>query len=136
MIFHEIVRASISIEFAIKRKGESGKRKGESIYDETDRCEDANTTIVHVKLIIYRSKRSDKTVRISDDKRPGKSRARPFPTAEVVELRRLADEYKVIVGRGVSFLGYLPLFPPCSSLSNPSRVRSFRIVVSISYRNR
>ncbi|KAL0100635.1 hypothetical protein PUN28_019196 [Cardiocondyla obscurior] len=42
----------------------------------------------------YRSKKSDKTVRISDNKISGKSEAKPFPTAEVIELRRLADEYK------------------------------------------
>ncbi|XP_014480987.1 PREDICTED: uncharacterized protein LOC106747705 isoform X2 [Dinoponera quadriceps] len=44
--------------------------------------------------IAFRGKRSGRTVRISDDKRPGKSQAKPFPTAEVIELRRLADEYK------------------------------------------
>ncbi|XP_025152675.1 mucin-5AC isoform X4 [Harpegnathos saltator] len=44
--------------------------------------------------ITFRGKRSDRTVRISDDKGPGKSQAKPFPTAEVIELRRLADEYK------------------------------------------
>ncbi|XP_020292438.1 uncharacterized protein LOC109859022 [Pseudomyrmex gracilis] len=44
--------------------------------------------------VTFRDKRSDKTVRISDNKAPGKSQARPFPTAEVIELRRLADEYK------------------------------------------
>lgn len=44
-------------------------------------------------------------MRISDDKGPvGKLQAKPFPTAEVIELRRLADEYKVIRGRrGDSF---------------------------------
>lgn len=35
-------------------------------------------------------------MRISDNKVSSKSEARPFPTAEVIELRRLADEYKVI----------------------------------------
>lgn len=38
-------------------------------------------------------------MRIMDNKMPDKSKARPFPTADVIELRRLADEYKVIRGR-------------------------------------
>ncbi|XP_026826738.1 mediator of DNA damage checkpoint protein 1 isoform X9 [Ooceraea biroi] len=46
--------------------------------------------------ITFRSKKYDKTVRISDraGKGPGKSQVKPFPTAEMIELRRLADEYK------------------------------------------
>ncbi|XP_032683894.1 uncharacterized protein LOC116850071 isoform X10 [Odontomachus brunneus] len=45
--------------------------------------------------ISFRGKRSGRTVRISDDRKgPAKSQAKPFPTAEVIELRRLADEYK------------------------------------------
>lgn len=58
---------------------------------------------LHTKLIIYRGKKSGRTVRISENKVPGKSEARPFPTAEVIELRRLADEYKVIRERRDSF---------------------------------
>ncbi|XP_011637466.1 cell surface glycoprotein 1 isoform X2 [Pogonomyrmex barbatus] len=42
--------------------------------------------------VAFRGKKSGRTVRISDNKVP--SEARPFPTAEVIELRRLADEYK------------------------------------------
>ncbi|KYN26775.1 hypothetical protein ALC57_03816 [Trachymyrmex cornetzi] len=44
--------------------------------------------------VAFRGKKSGRTVRISDNKVPEKSKARPFPTAEVIELRRLADEYK------------------------------------------
>ncbi|XP_036140916.1 uncharacterized protein LOC105834274 isoform X2 [Monomorium pharaonis] len=44
--------------------------------------------------IAFRGKRSGKTVRISDNKMLGQSEAKPFPTKEVIELRRLADEYK------------------------------------------
>ncbi|XP_024880386.1 uncharacterized protein LOC112460110 isoform X1 [Temnothorax curvispinosus] len=44
--------------------------------------------------VAFRGKRSGRTVRISDNKVRGKSETRPFPTAEVIELRRLADEYK------------------------------------------
>ncbi|XP_011701108.1 PREDICTED: flocculation protein FLO11 [Wasmannia auropunctata] len=44
--------------------------------------------------VAFRGKRSGRTVRILDNKVPGKAKARPFPTAEVIELRRLADEYK------------------------------------------
>ncbi|XP_012060891.1 PREDICTED: nuclear receptor corepressor 1 [Atta cephalotes] len=44
--------------------------------------------------VAFRGKKSGRTVRISDNKMPEKSKARPFPTAEVIELRRLADEYK------------------------------------------
>lgn len=60
---------------------------------------DRFTWSLHATLIICRGKRSGKTVRIVDNKVAGKSQARPFPTAEVIELRRLADEYKVIRGR-------------------------------------
>ncbi|XP_076230405.1 uncharacterized protein LOC116430001 isoform X18 [Nomia melanderi] len=45
--------------------------------------------------IAFRGKKSGRTVRIADDKAgPGKPQEKPFPTAEVIELRRLADEYK------------------------------------------
>ncbi|XP_071567527.1 uncharacterized protein [Temnothorax nylanderi] len=44
--------------------------------------------------VAFRGKKSGKTVRISDNKVRGKSETRPFPTSEVIELRRLADEYK------------------------------------------
>ncbi|XP_018354369.1 PREDICTED: flocculation protein FLO11 isoform X2 [Trachymyrmex septentrionalis] len=44
--------------------------------------------------VAFRGKKSGRTVRISDNKVTEKSKARPFPTAEVIELRRLADEYK------------------------------------------
>ncbi|XP_029159564.1 uncharacterized protein LOC114931603 isoform X6 [Nylanderia fulva] len=44
--------------------------------------------------ITFRNKKSNKVVRIKDNKVPGKSQAKPFPMAEVIELRRLADEYK------------------------------------------
>ncbi|XP_018304409.1 flocculation protein FLO11 isoform X2 [Mycetomoellerius zeteki] len=44
--------------------------------------------------VAFRGKKSGRTVRISDNKVPEKSKSRPFPTAEVIELRRLADEYK------------------------------------------
>ncbi|XP_011879126.1 PREDICTED: proteoglycan 4 isoform X9 [Vollenhovia emeryi] len=44
--------------------------------------------------VAFRGKRSGRTVRILDNKVPSKSQVRPFPTAEVIELRRLADEYK------------------------------------------
>ncbi|XP_077275641.1 uncharacterized protein LOC143904675 isoform X15 [Temnothorax americanus] len=44
--------------------------------------------------VAFRGKKSGRTVRISDNKVRGKSETRPFPTAEVIELRRLADEYK------------------------------------------
>ncbi|XP_043495776.1 uncharacterized protein LOC122519981 isoform X2 [Polistes fuscatus] len=47
--------------------------------------------------IAFRGRKSGgKTVRISgsDDKAASKSQEKPFPTAEVIELRRLADEYK------------------------------------------
>lgn len=53
------------------------------------------TRLLHTRLIIiYRGKRPGRTVRITDNKA---TEMRPFPTAEVIELRRLADEYKVIV---------------------------------------
>lgn len=48
------------------------------------------------RLILCRGKKSGRTVRISDDKGLSKPQEKPFPTAEVIELRRLADEYKVI----------------------------------------
>ncbi|XP_076751858.1 uncharacterized protein LOC143423987 isoform X13 [Xylocopa sonorina] len=41
-----------------------------------------------------KAKKSGRTVRISDDKGPGKPLRNPFLTSEVIELRRLADEYK------------------------------------------
>ncbi|XP_012348181.1 proteoglycan 4 isoform X7 [Apis florea] len=44
--------------------------------------------------IAFRGKKSGRTVRISDDKGLSKPQEKPFPTAEVIELRRLADEYK------------------------------------------
>ncbi|XP_076177920.1 uncharacterized protein LOC143152095 isoform X7 [Ptiloglossa arizonensis] len=44
--------------------------------------------------IAFRGKKSGRTVRIMDDKGPSKQQEKPFPTAEVIELRRLADEYK------------------------------------------
>ncbi|XP_043803509.1 serine/arginine repetitive matrix protein 1-like isoform X3 [Apis laboriosa] len=45
--------------------------------------------------ITFRGKKSGRTVRISDDKGLSKpQKEKPFPTAEVIELRRLADEYK------------------------------------------
>ncbi|XP_006570797.1 mucin-5AC isoform X4 [Apis mellifera] len=45
--------------------------------------------------ITFRGKKSGRTVRISDDKGlREKPQEKPFPTAEVIELRRLADEYK------------------------------------------
>ncbi|XP_025995091.1 uncharacterized protein LOC105200057 isoform X11 [Solenopsis invicta] len=44
--------------------------------------------------VVFRGKRSGRTVKISDNKVPSKSVAKPFPTAEMIELRRLADEYK------------------------------------------
>nr|XP_034172792.1 nascent polypeptide-associated complex subunit alpha, muscle-specific form isoform X9 [Osmia lignaria] len=44
--------------------------------------------------ITFRGKKSGRTVRISDDKVLGKQQEKPFPTSEVIELRRLADEYK------------------------------------------
>ncbi|XP_061931939.1 proteoglycan 4 isoform X16 [Apis cerana] len=44
--------------------------------------------------ITFRGKKSGRTVRISDDKGLSKPQEKPFPTAEVIELRRLADEYK------------------------------------------
>ncbi|KAL6441179.1 hypothetical protein ACFW04_003468 [Cataglyphis niger] len=42
--------------------------------------------------ITFRKNKSKKIVRISEA--PGKLQAKPFPMAEVIELRRLADEYK------------------------------------------
>ncbi|XP_029051959.2 bromodomain-containing protein 4 isoform X2 [Osmia bicornis bicornis] len=44
--------------------------------------------------ITFRGKKSGRTVRILDDKVLGKQQEKPFPTSEVIELRRLADEYK------------------------------------------
>ncbi|XP_011269051.1 uncharacterized protein LOC105259050 isoform X18 [Camponotus floridanus] len=44
--------------------------------------------------ITFRNKKSNKIVRVSDNKKSGKSQPKPFPMAEVIELRRLADEYK------------------------------------------
>ncbi|XP_053984857.1 uncharacterized protein LOC128879552 isoform X8 [Hylaeus volcanicus] len=44
--------------------------------------------------IAFRGKKSGRTVRILDDKGPSKQQEKPFPTSEVIELRRLADEYK------------------------------------------
>ncbi|XP_060823068.1 proteoglycan 4-like isoform X19 [Bombus pascuorum] len=44
--------------------------------------------------IAFRGKKSGRTVRISDDKGPSKPQKKPFPTSDVIELRRLADEYK------------------------------------------
>ncbi|XP_076668839.1 uncharacterized protein LOC143369153 isoform X10 [Andrena cerasifolii] len=44
--------------------------------------------------VAFRGKKSGRTVRISDDKGLGKHQEAPFPTSEVIELRRLADEYK------------------------------------------
>ncbi|PBC33414.1 hypothetical protein APICC_03974 [Apis cerana cerana] len=51
--------------------------------------------------ITFRGKKSGRTVRISDDKGLSKPQEKPFPTAEVIELRRLADEYKC------TFSGYV-----------------------------
>ncbi|XP_026673819.1 flocculation protein FLO11 isoform X2 [Ceratina calcarata] len=42
----------------------------------------------------FRGKKSGRTVRILDDKGLSKPQKKPFPTTEVIELRRLADEYK------------------------------------------
>ncbi|XP_029678068.1 uncharacterized protein LOC115244518 [Formica exsecta] len=42
--------------------------------------------------ITFRKKKLNKNVRVSEA--PGKSQVKPFPMAEVIELRRLADEYK------------------------------------------
>ncbi|XP_076379764.1 uncharacterized protein LOC117229125 isoform X15 [Megalopta genalis] len=44
--------------------------------------------------IAFRGKKSGRTVRIADDKGTSKPQEKPFPTSEVIELRRLADEYK------------------------------------------
>ncbi|XP_033178440.1 uncharacterized protein LOC117241132 isoform X16 [Bombus vosnesenskii] len=44
--------------------------------------------------IAFRGKKSGRTVRISDDKGLSKPQKKPFPTSDVIELRRLADEYK------------------------------------------
>ncbi|XP_076635798.1 uncharacterized protein LOC143348927 isoform X12 [Colletes latitarsis] len=45
--------------------------------------------------IAFRGKKSGKTVMIVDDKGPSKQQEKStFPTADVIELRRLADEYK------------------------------------------
>ncbi|XP_076244597.1 uncharacterized protein LOC143185460 isoform X1 [Calliopsis andreniformis] len=44
--------------------------------------------------VAFRGKKSGRTVRILDDKGLSKQQETPFPTAEVIELRRLADEYK------------------------------------------
>ncbi|XP_070165674.1 triadin isoform X11 [Polyergus mexicanus] len=42
--------------------------------------------------ITFRKKKLNKNIRVSEA--PGKSQVKPFPMAEVIELRRLADEYK------------------------------------------
>ncbi|XP_076280357.1 uncharacterized protein LOC143209056 isoform X12 [Lasioglossum baleicum] len=44
--------------------------------------------------ITFRGKKSGRTVRIVDDRGTSKPQEKPFPTSEVIELRRLADEYK------------------------------------------
>ncbi|XP_017799074.1 PREDICTED: flocculation protein FLO11 [Habropoda laboriosa] len=44
--------------------------------------------------VTFRGKKSGRTVRIMDDKGLSKPKEKPFPTSEVIELRRLADEYK------------------------------------------
>ncbi|CAK9805835.1 hypothetical protein ANTQUA_LOCUS4583 [Anthophora quadrimaculata] len=44
--------------------------------------------------VAFRGKKSGRTVRIMDDKGLSKPKEKPFPTSEVIELRRLADEYK------------------------------------------
>ncbi|KZC12800.1 hypothetical protein WN55_04317 [Dufourea novaeangliae] len=44
--------------------------------------------------IAFRGKKSGRTVRIVDDKGTAKPQEKPFPTTDVIELRRLADEYK------------------------------------------
>lgn len=68
---------------------------------------------IQPRLILCRGKKSGRTVRISDDKGLSKPQEKPFPTAEVIELRRLADEYKVIPGakmplfHSIFFRGYL-----------------------------
>lgn len=56
-----------------------------------------------IRLVIYRKRKSaGKGVRIVDDRVTKKSDKAPstvknaFPTSDIVELRRLADEYKVI----------------------------------------
>lgn len=49
-------------------------------------------------------------MKISDNKVPSKSVAKPFPTAEMIELRRLADEYKVIRGGNFVILKSMFLF--------------------------
>ncbi|XP_072752985.1 uncharacterized protein [Anoplolepis gracilipes] len=68
----------------------SGTDAIDGIVPEGDEHEEDLTDL----KITFRNKKSNKIVRISDNKMPGKSQAKPFPMAEVIELRRLADEYK------------------------------------------
>lgn len=91
--------------------------------------------IPHQLLIIYRGRKSGgKTVRISgsDDKAASKSQEKPFPTAEVIELRRLADEYKVIrVNRLKGKIFILHLFVPLPPFFLYSSSNTINLVLSL-----